>query len=434
MKALGRDAVAGIDELDEPQADRSRAGRLSGSGEIQVVVVLDLGARDDLVHPVVVVDQLEVDGDDGSERRRVAHLDQDPAGADVARDREHIAVDLAADHDQKGLIEAGMDALLDARPEHARRARGFLKHVTEIGALHAIMIEATGDEVKNLTLSYIASRRSIWPVPIGFARFCGVRIAAVLLIAMASVADAAPQSNPAFLGISMGPGLGGVVVETVTKDSPAAEPNGLRQNDLILQINGAWIRNGNEATAAITANHPGDLIHLDVRRGSQLIQVTVRLSTRADVLYRRFGGKTLDSIEVIDGDGTPVDLSSQRGHATIIGWVGAGCSDCARVFNRINDWIQRTSRGTVAIAVTNAVREDAFLSMKKQFTVQLTRPLGALVNDWTLFENERVHFMVVDCRGDVQFIAPIAPDDDDLDASLDNLFAATEQAQRARRL
>jgi hypothetical protein len=66
--------------------------------------------------------------------------------------------------------------------------------------------------------------------------------------------------------------------------------------------------------------------------------------------------------------------------------------------------------------------------------VPLARPSGALVNDWTLFENERVHFMVVDCRGDVQFIAPIAPDDDDLDASLDNLFAAAEQAQRARRL
>jgi hypothetical protein len=298
------------------------------------------------------------------------------------------------------------------------------------------MIEGPGDEVKNLTLSYIGpgERRQHWPHPFGFARFCGVRTAVVLLVAMASVADATPKSNPAFLGISMSPGPGGVLVDTVTKDSPAAEPNGLKQGDLIVTINGARIQNGNEATAAITANHPGDLIHLDVRRNSQLIHVTSRLSTRSDVLYKRFGGKSLDSIEVMDDDGSPIDLAGQRGHATIIGWVGAGCVDCARVFNRINDWIQHTSRGTVALAVTNALREDAFASMKKQFSVPLARPMGSLRDEWTLFENERVHFMVVDCRGDVQFIAPIAPDDEDLDSSLDNLFAATEQAQRARRL
>jgi hypothetical protein len=261
-----------------------------------------------------------------------------------------------------------------------------------------------------------------------------VRTAVVLLVAMASVADATPKSNPAFLGISMSPGLGGVMVETVTRDSPAAEPNGLRSGDLIVQINGARVQNGNEATAAITANRPGDTIHLDVRRNSQLLHVNVRLSTRADVLYKRYGGKSLEAaVELTNGDGSPVDLAGQRGHAIIVGWVGAGCIDCSRVFNRIEDWIQRSSRNTVALAVTNAVREDAFMSLTKQFSVPVARASATLVNEWTLFENERVHFMVVDCRGDVQFIAPIAPDDEDLDASLDNLFAATEQAQRARR-
>ena len=38
--------------------------------------------------------------------------------------------------------------------------------------------------------------------------------------------------------------------------------------------------------------------------------------------------------------------------------------------------------------------------------------------------------MVVDCRGIVQFVAPIAPDSDDLDAALDELLAAAEQAAR----
>jgi hypothetical protein len=251
---------------------------------------------------------------------------------------------------------------------------------------------------------------------------------------MASVANATPQSNPAFLGIQMGQGTGGVTVESVTKNSPAAEPNGLRQGDLIVQINGARIQNGNEAVAAITANHPGDVIKLDVRRGAQLVHVAVRLSTRADVLYRRFGGRSVDSIDLIDDDGTPVDLSAYRGRVAIIGWVDKRCSECGRVLSRINDWIQRSSRSTLALAVTNAPQKDAVAALGKQFAVPLARPGSHLFDDPSLFEAERIHFMVVDCRGDVQFIAPIAPDDDDLDASLDNLFAAAEQAQRARRL
>ena len=45
-----RSRSPGVDELDEPQADRARARRhRSPPGEVQVVVVLDLGARDDLV-------------------------------------------------------------------------------------------------------------------------------------------------------------------------------------------------------------------------------------------------------------------------------------------------------------------------------------------------------------------------------------------------
>ena len=40
--------------------------------------------------------------------------------------------------------------------------------------------------------------------------------------------------------------------------------------------------------------------------------------------------------------------------------------------------------------------------------------------------------MVIDCRGVVRFVAPIAPDADDLDAALDEVLAAAEQAEHAR--
>jgi hypothetical protein len=44
----------------------------------------------------------------------------------------------------------------------------------------------------------------------------------------------------------------------------------------------------------------------------------------------------------------------------------------------------------------------------------------------------RIHFMVIDCRGIVRFVAPIAPDSDDIDAAVDEVLAAVVQAERLR--
>ena len=49
-----------------------------------------------------------------------------------------------------------------------------------------------------------------------------------------------------------------------------------------------------------------------------------------------------------------------------------------------------------------------------------------------LKDSLRVSFMVIDCRGVVRFVAPIAPDADDLDAALDDILAAVEQAEYQR--
>jgi hypothetical protein len=43
---------------------------------------------------------------------------------------------------------------------------------------------------------------------------------------------------------------------------------------------------------------------------------------------------------------------------------------------------------------------------------------------------DRVHFMVLDCRGEVAYVAPIVPNTDDTSAVLDELYAAAEQTAR----
>src|SRR5439155_3559508 len=136
------------------------AGGVVAPGEVEVVVVLDLGAGDDLVELAVVAGMLEVDGDHGPHRRSVGHLDQDAAGRDVAGHGERVAVQLAADHDQERLIEPGMDALLDDGDRDGGEAAIFedMSERHRFAALHNCMIGGPLDEVKELTLSYIEVR------------------------------------------------------------------------------------------------------------------------------------------------------------------------------------------------------------------------------------------------------------------------------------
>jgi hypothetical protein len=256
---------------------------------------------------------------------------------------------------------------------------------------------------------------------------------ALLVLLVPAIAAAAPKSNPAFLGIEMGdlPNNGGVIVRRVTTGSPAADPDGLQFGDVLLQINGGRVQNGLEATAAITASRPGDLLELDIRRSGAPIHVSVRLSTRSEVLYRRFGGRSIDPIEVVATNGQDYDLSALRGHATIVGWFNASrCVGCTGVFNRIHGWIQRSSKATLALAITNEAGDIA--SLQNMLDVPIARAPDELADPSLFGEQDRIQFMVIDCRGDVQFIAPIAPNSDDLDASLDDLFAAAAQAERRR--
>ncbi len=54
----------------------------------------------------------------------------------------------------------------------------------------------------------------------------------------------------------------------------------------------------------------------------------------------------------------------------------------------------------------------------------------AVFEELTVPDSERISFLVIDCRGVVQYVAPIAPNGDDTDAAIDELFAAAEQASR----
>src|SRR5262245_43818171 len=108
------------------------------------------------------------------------------------------------------------------------------------------MIEARRDGVKNLTLSYIRAnddQQADLACPGSIRQILRVRWLGLLVMMSASVAHAAPSSNPAFLGIEMqGQGVGCQVRE-ITACSPAKDA-GLRFGDVITAMDGAPIFDG----------------------------------------------------------------------------------------------------------------------------------------------------------------------------------------------
>jgi len=86
----------------------------------------------------------------------------------------------------------------------------------------------------------------------------------------------------------------------------------------------------------------------------------------------------------------------------------------------------------------NKTVTDNLESMKK---LARTLDVPLFVTDFGTYDQftfaaasgDRINFMVVDHRGVVQHVALISPESDDVRASLDELYAAVEQASQRRK-
>ena len=275
-------------------------------------------------------------------------------------------------------------------------------------------------------------------------------LAAILLTP--AVASAAPASDPAFLGIGMDDAPAYCSISSITPASPAHDA-GMQFGDAILSIDGISTSGTPSApgTAAqqwctilrnqIIGHRPGEQIKLDVRRGTQRITLKATLSTRGEVLNRRLVGEAMPHSEVVDIDNEDLsyDLADRRGRTTVVGWfMLENCTNCARVFDRVSDTLRKRFDGSEIVPATYAItapgRRGDLKSLRKSFNANV--PVG--VADMEMFEMlalkdaERIHFMVVDCRGVVRFVAPVAPDSEDLDAAIDDVLAAAVQAEHQR--
>lgn len=97
-----------------------------------------------------------------------------------------------------------------------------------------------------------------------------------------------PLANPEtpVLGIGMGlrRGLGGVPVQKVEPNSPAADA-GVRVGDVIVAVDKERVQEGSELQQILIKREVGDVVELNILRGSKRLDIDVELVNRGE-LYR----------------------------------------------------------------------------------------------------------------------------------------------------
>jgi hypothetical protein len=279
---------------------------------------------------------------------------------------------------------------------------------------------------------------------VGIGQILGVRWAGLVCGLIASTAVAAPRiSNPAFLGIQMQDhgGNGPCVVEGVTRESPA-EASGLRGGDVVLTVDGKPIGNCSALLDEITGHAPGDTIQIKLYRLSTPVIARVQLTTR-DALLRKVIGKPMVATQLVGVDDHAIyDLSALHGQMAIVGLYNPACVDCATLFGKLTAWARDKARKggppplVLAVVSGEQVRELKALQSALEVPLATGELLGAGIDgspfsrDLVISDRDRLGVLVIDGRGIVQYLGPIAPNGDDTEAVLDELFAAADQAWR----
>ncbi len=272
----------------------------------------------------------------------------------------------------------------------------------------------------------------------------------VVLLALALSArgsDAGPPSNPAFLGIEMVDArqlfrtMDGCVVTNVTAAS-GAEAAGLRVNDVIVALDGVTTGSCQQLSSEIISHAPGDLVKIQVIRGGdrgEKAVIKATLSSRAEILHQRFVGRPLESVDVADFDTRHTfDLGDVHGDTTVLAWFDMRrCGDCVSLIRHLADAVQAPKKGTQPPRMLAIAKGSIDELATYRTGLALGVPLAAAGEDdfarAATNDGDRVFVMVLDCHGIVRFVTPIAPEDDALDAAIDEVVAAAEQAEHLRR-
>ena len=166
-----------------------------------------------------------------------------------------------------------------------------------------------------------------------------VALGAVLVVAAgagttAAAADAPhgqAQRGPAWLGVQMADGDGGVLVRHVMRTSPA-EKSGLKDGDVITTIEKIRVTRAQDVSAAVALHGTGDSVVLGVRRGDHALEITAQLEARPgadEALSRDLVGTFAPAWSDTESlAGAPASLDALKGRVVILDFWASFCGPC----------------------------------------------------------------------------------------------------------
>lgn len=284
-----------------------------------------------------------------------------------------------------------------------------------------------------------------------------MRALLLLLLATSTVAASPKASDPPLLGVMFtgntlaqpgAPAPLGCMVTGVTPSS-GAEAAGIRTNEIIVKIEGAVIASCDRLVEVVTSHAIGESLSVELASFASATsrKVSVQLSSRAEIARRDLLGKPIDTELVSTEDRDELVLGALRGRPVIIGWFSADCAlECKAVFDKVAAF-QRKSTKISALAVTQrpgfgqlsqqqltGLRDTYKLDVPLAIVAPPVEPTTPLQSQKAsmMFDRERVMFTLIDVRGNVTYVSPVAPTAEDLDAVLEDLFVAADQAARRK--